>query len=424
MTRFAWLLGLVVACGSVESKPDGGGGTADAAGGGADAAASVDAAPGSADAAACLWTWRPSNVDPCVGVRPTGSLNLAAGIHFLDTTTAMLDGDALADTWAVPAAEGDALVVNTRAFVVGPTAVLHVRGERPLIVLVEGNDSLSGIASIQGRLLVSAYSITANWYGGPGADRGCATSGRGSEPTAGQQDGGGGGGFGAQGGRGGAGGMATGTPGAGGDAASDLDLSPLRGGCRGARGAALGEDGSLAGGAGGTAGGGVQIAARGEIIVSGSIEAAGGPGLSGQNGGVGVGGAGSGGGGSGGAILLEAGTIRIEAAGKVCANGGSGAEGAGASFPGDDGEVGSCDDSVGAIGRDGAGLGGKGGDGGFALVPEGGNGGAGTQTSSSGGGGGGGGAVGRVILRGFGAEPTVDGAAIVTPAAQRDCVGC
>jgi hypothetical protein len=153
---------------------------------------------------------------------------------------------------------------------------------------------------------------------------------------------------------------------------------------------------------GGAGGGAVQLSARGELTVSGTITAGGG------GGGAGTGDEdGGGGGGSGGAILLEAaGGLTLDGSLRAHGGGGGGGAGTGAD-PGTPGGDGASAAGSGGAGGDagGASNGGSGGLGGSATDsdPEGSPGAPGAngedQGIDGGGGGGGGGSGGVIVVR-------------------------
>lgn len=245
---------------------------------------------------------------------------------------------------------------------------VKVTGAIPLALVSDGN------VSITGTLDVSADASTR----GPGSsvETAACVGGSDSNFSSNPIPGGGGGGRFQAGAAGGAGyNGPAGRP--GGVVASDPDLEPLVGGCRGGTAAyILIPTPPPNGGAGG---GAVQITSRTriEVVASGKIDASGG------------GGAGPGpgpGGGSGGGVLLEAPDIVIDGIGAVISTkggAGGGARGSGTGAPGADGGTGPAAAAGGSLG--GYAIGGNGGT--EAAAPT--NGGSGNSTNIHGAGGGG-----------------------------------
>ncbi|MGE0549066.1 MAG: hypothetical protein AB7O24_16465 [Kofleriaceae bacterium] len=284
------------------------------------------------------------------------------------------------------------------------TSILQIRGNEPLIILVNGTATIDASAMITWQAVMHQPETTCAGAGGNGGN-GSGSCGAG---------GGGGGSLGALaspspvgGGAGGRGGDmppgSKGLPGDPGEIQSAPALVPLVTGCYGGSGG-LTSGGSSAPGGGG--GGGLQISALTQIDVLGTIDMKGygGSGASDSKGG-------GGGGGSGGAILLEAPQINFGAQSRLCANGGGGGQGV-VSGAAEAGAAGSCTDQR----ANGGGVV-TGGD------STGGNGGATSGSASAGnmgssftgnGGGGGGGGVGRIRING-----TVTGApGVMSPPAQ------
>jgi hypothetical protein len=295
-------------------------------------------------------------------------------------------------------------LIRVKNLDVQTNGLITVQGERPLVILVGDSATIRGTI----RVLPASFECAS-----PGGDAPMSLAGTG---------GGGGGGLGvndhgtagAAGGRGGAAsGTAGGTPGTSGMAVADpaaLALSPLRQGCPGGRG---GRDSVMLPENRGPGGGAIQISARTRIsIVSGTIEAGGGGGLPGPQGGAEGTRThfGGGGGGSGGAILLEAPSVNLDAA-QLCANGGGG--GGSSENLYESGTRGGCSTAGAPGGGVGSGYGpyGVGGNGATAIAnatpgSEGREGnliataaGSGSRTDAGGGGGGGGG-VGRIRING------------------------
>ena len=206
--------------------------------------------------------------------------------------------------------------------------------------------------------------------------------------------GGGGGAYGRDGGSGGNGATLAGSGGPGGVANGNAEIIPLRGGCSGG----LGGDFFTGAALGGYGGGAVQLSVAGSLVISGSVSAPGQAG-NGANNSNDIN-AGGGGAGSGGAVMLEAGALRLFPTAAITAQGGGGGEGDGdpqGGEAGDAGQDGHVDNGGVALGGAGNSTrGGNGGNGGVRGTPAlpGTNG---TSASSRNGGGGGGGAsVGRV----------------------------
>ena len=260
-------------------------------------------------------------------------------------------------------------------------AVLTVSGMRPATLAAQGT-------------IVVAGTINADQAGGntgsvSGVDTANASAGGGG---AGGATVGGSGGHNFLGASGGIGGLA----------ASPV-FAPLIGGSHG------GAGGTTNAAAGGRGGGALQLAACGDLTVTGVVRA------SGQGGSGGAAAAGSpnggGGGGSGGTLLLEGSNISIF--GNVTANGGGGGGGgttAASGQAGMDGRTDTLSASGGSPGGSGAASGGGGGS--TSATGTGGN-----ATSTLGAAGGGGGAVGRIRINACGTLLTAP-AAIVSPVAS------
>ena len=332
--------------------------------------------------AGCVWH-DVSNVDPCAqqfdtvmgdwSIAPTDvvTVNTNAG-----TVTHAATGVVFPSTGVLTTI--DQLAGGDRVFVIavhdltmqGP---INVMGSLPVLFMVNGT------AMISSDVIVSASSVKTDCAGGLG----------GSTTTPQGTGGGGGGAFAGAGGSGGAGGIASGNAALVGSAGvplvgSPLMLVPLRGGCRGGAGGVL-ENTGAPGGPSGGGGGAIQISARVELVVGGTIRANGNPGGSAMSSPE----SGGGGGGAGGGILLEAPTVIIS--GKLCAIGGGGGANQG------NGSVSNCV-GPGAGGSTGTsnGNGGNGGDGTTPAQA----GVAGLSFSTPTGGGGGGGGAGVIRVRG------------------------
>ena len=181
--------------------------------------------------------------------------------------------------------------------------------------------------------------------------------------------------------------------GAGGAMAGAAAINPLAGGF----------GGGASGGNGGGGGGALQLAAQGALTISGKLNAGG----CGGNPGTATA-MGGGGGGSGGAIVVEAPTVHVTAAGIMAANGGGGGSGGNATAAkGDPGDASASQASGGAgAGAHAGGLGG-------ALGAT-----AGTTGGTGNGAGGGGGGVGRIRVNTRTGTATIDGT-MVSPAASQ-----
>jgi hypothetical protein len=338
------------------------------------------------DSSGCGYTLF-SNFDPCALQGTMGDVTIDQLLAY-NTDTGTLNGTPFPGlTMGTLIAQTGAPTVRMLQFgtlYITPNGALVLVGKTPLLfaahrVNIEGVLDLNQ-ANVMLDPICTAAEGGGNGYGGGG---------------------GGGGGFGSTGGNGGQAGDATNLTGraAGGNAAA-AGFTPLRASCPGRKGAS-GPDAMV--GSAGAAGGTIQITARDEIMVSGSIRANG----SGGGGAASVNmpscggpcGAGGGGGGAGGTIFLEAPMVTFTGTTRLCANGGSGGGGAGTN-----GGTGSasgggllCSNSSpnGGIGAFG---GGQGGSGGSVSQPAGQNGNDGEAASTSGGGGGGG-SVGRIGVR-------------------------
>ncbi len=341
----------------------------------------------------------PSNFGACDILSPLNDASLSNGTYVIDTTSKTLrkEGDANVlglNAVVLPQTGGpDLLVWSVNSLVVDATAVVVVRGDRPLAIV-----SFNSI-TIDGGLLANAtFEQAGPGGGGPsgGSVPSFCNSGTGAPGIvqthmgSSSGSGAGGGGFGLAGGGGArvvdAGGSTIRAD--GGSTNGNAQLVPLRGGCGGGT-------GGNGGGAGGAGGGAIQLVANDalNIGVTGRIVARGGGGRGSAD--AVTGGAG---GGAGGAILLEASTINVD--GDLAANGGGGAEGTsggGVTYFGEDGGNGKNGDTPAWGGSSGS-WGGDGGNGGYlSATAEDGNEGA-ENVDPMAGGGGGGGAVGRIRI--------------------------
>lgn len=261
-------------------------------------------------------------------------------------------------------------------------------GDRAAVFAVKGDATINGTLDVssQDGFVGLTYVLEAG-AGGDGSFCPATTPGIGL----GSRSGGGHGGvFGLSSGSGGRGADTGGLGSPGLMMGGTANLSPLRGGCSGARG------GNAATDRFGRGGGAVQVWARGQLAVNGAILASGGRGFAAQREG-----GGGGGGGSGGGVLLEATSVNIGSSAIIAANGGSGAEGSsyGWGRDGQNGTVGVSNAAGGSGANACGGYGGRGGAraGGSTDGQEGG-----VESSCNvgnlGGGGGGGGSVGRVRI--------------------------
>ena len=354
--------------------------------------------------AAPTFPYAPSNFSPAVvaaaGLVGAVTLNCAAVFDSSpDASVAFVNWCGQPQPSVVTVSQdggADVVVLGMYGLDVTAAGSLRVQGSRPVILAVFDS------ATIAGQLLSNAQLDTPG-AGGSLAACGASSGGNGSTSN-GRGGGGGGGGFGTAGAIGGRGDSTAGTVGALGTAFGSVDAVPLRGGCSGGNGG-----GTTGFGARGAGGGALQLSVASSLRVSGTVSASGGGGRPGT-----ANSSGGGGGGSGGSVLLEAAAMTVTNSARLTSNGGSGGEGADGNTNGGTGANGSTTTNAPAPGGSGN-NGGNGGNGGAAGTPPT-NGG-----DDNRGGGGGGGAVGRIRLNGFGAC-TIDGAAVVSPAASRS--GC
>lgn len=322
------------------------------------------------------------NVESCDLPSSDGDLNLSlVGDYIIDTDNGLLQDptDATRTLQFAIVVQEDATELLVLTFdslaIAEPTRVTAI-GSRPLVLVVHGDIHLEGVLAARGRDTLSAA--------GANLDVNC-TLGRGqvgsSQVDENGNTGGSGGGGGALGSTAGVGAIvesSQGTATVAGQAALDLDLVPLRGGCAG------GNGGDGLGGLGGYSGGAMQLIAGGTVRIDGRLTASGGGGAGGNVHG------GGGGGGSGGGLLVQA--TRFVIGGVVSVNGGGGGEGSRA-FDASQGQDGSEDSVQIAIGGSGQSAGGDGGDGAtLNQGAQGGKQGALSAANAAGGGGGGGGA--------------------------------
>ena len=327
-------------------------------------ARSIDAAPDAADNR--CWPYDPLNYAPCApGFPAAGPLP----VESIDTDTTQLG---IAYTFGGSTVR----LIHVASWSLSPIDKIAVTGTIPLLVVSDGD------VTIDGTIEVMTTATAASCPPPPAPAHTLAGTG------------GSAGGFGTAGGGGGASGESG--PGiAGGPIVGNAMISPLRSGCPGAPGEAIG---AVPGGMGGAAGGAIQISSATVVSIGGEVYA---DGLGGRGGMVTpafTGGAavatGGGGGGAGGAILVEAPTITVTQAGRLCAAGGGGGQGAAPMTPGGDGGSGTC---ASAPGGSSSALGGFGGASSSSAAP-GFDGGSGIGGASPSGGGGGGGGAGRIAL--------------------------
>lgn len=282
----------------------------------------------------------------------------------------IVDGDGspiTAPTFELPASAGGAAL---RVFAVSSLTLrdTEITGGRALAIVSDGEISVTGHVRVDAGEMSSTGCVGDQ----PPPCEGVGTSGL---VCAGS----GGGGFASAGGRGGNASATDGTSvsgGAGGGAAGNFVLVPLRGGCAGGNSTATGDAGA--------GGGAIQLVSRRAIAIdtagaASAIDAGGG------------GSPGIGGGGSGGAILLEAPLVVVASGASIVANGGSGGC---ASEPGEPGQLTTAPAAGGDCTTSGHG---DGGDGASRASTTAGNG-ASVSVTAVGFGGGGGGGRGRIRI--------------------------
>jgi hypothetical protein len=343
--------------------------------------------------------WATSNIDACAeGYDKIETANwIVNGAEMIDTSGIGLPAIVPAGTMGglmnqLGGGTNGALVIAVHDFTVAGT--LTVKGKRPLIILANGNVTITGEVHLD-----------------PAGDDDTVCAGKLGDIATGTSGGGGGGGgsMGGPGANGGSGGRQAGSGiipiggprGFNLDGANELALTPLRGGCKGGSGGGLGTN---VGGRGGFAGGSIQISARTRITIEGIISANGGGGQT-----TSTSQHGAGGGGSGGAIFLESPMVAVIGA-KLCANGGGG----GGTFgPAATGKESDCGPSP-AMGANNGGNFDNGGSGATGNIIAGiGYPGMNTSSTPGHGGGGGGGGVGRIRIPGM---VTTSGSPVVSPA--------
>lgn len=219
-----------------------------------------------------------------------------------------------------------------------PSARVHVRGSRPLVLVATGTISVQagarlsvGSSNDEGTITCMTGPTGAGALAAASPLASAGSNGSLGSDTYQPDSGGGGGGFCGAGGDGGnGGGGASGGP--GGAARDAMGLVPLRGGSPGG-------NGNGRGGEGGQGGGAIQLSAP-RVVVDGWILAHGAGGLGGSTEASGRRGGAGGGGGSGGAVHLEAISLSFGASSLIDLRGGGG--GAGACYNGSDIVVGEC----------------------------------------------------------------------------------
>ena len=327
-----------------------------------------------------LFPFSPSNfVETQVPTPPTSDVVLDCGEVIIDTggggpptISNWCAGQALPGTATLPQPGGpDAVMLSFTRITIGPAAIIRLRGERPVIIAATQRLSLQGQIDVQ-----SGPYACVGGIGGPGEHK--DTNGGGAGGTFGTT--------------GGAGADApnglSGSHGAGGTVGTTEGspaLIPLRGGCAGGVGGDNTNRASLGGGA-------LQITAGTELVIGGSIFAAGRGGAAGSPSAFNNSTAGNGAG-SGGALLLESSLVTLSTTAVLATNGGGGGQSGGITVGGENGEPGTADGGP-ASGGNISQIAGKGGRGAAGSVTAG-AGGAGLGVV---GGGGGGGGLGRIRL--------------------------
>jgi hypothetical protein len=234
-------------------------------------------------------------------------------------------------TAAIPGAAGAKIGIFSFAdLTIGDGKIVSVQGTNAVALTSAKDITDLGLLDVRGPCTAGTA--------GPGGGKGgtvaglAAGQGKGTAGASNASDatsGGGGGGFGDNGGN-------TTQLGVGGTTAGGApygvpSLVPLLGGSGGGRGGDTNAASQTTGGNGGGGGGAIQLVAVSQILIGGgstvggiNAGGCGGAGAATVANGAGAGG----GGGSGGAILLEAGTVKIDVFGALVANGGSGGGGA------------------------------------------------------------------------------------------------
>lgn len=330
--------------------------------------------------------------DACMLPAPTGGLDLSMpGVYTYNTAAATLTdpGGNVSTPPNLVVPSGRVISIDALAISAGTT--LRAVGAQPLIVASWGSITVGGTIEVTSVAVAD----------GAGANpAGCAMHPPGvAQGNTNGAGGGGGGGFGGAGGRGGTGDDSTN----GGLGGAPIAQPLLLGGCPGSRGGTADQ----IGGVGGSGGGAIQLTARLDITISGTVTAGGG----GGKGAPLPGNAGGGGGGSGGMIGLEAPIVMVAATGVLAANGGGGGQGASQSALGATGVDGLAS-AIRATGGATLAAGGQGGLGSGGLTVVGGLG----QGDAADGAGGGGGGAGFIAIKS--PTRTLASTAVVSPAPQ------
>ncbi|MEO6774398.1 MAG: hypothetical protein ABI467_15485 [Kofleriaceae bacterium] len=413
------------------STGDGGGGDGGDAGGDIDAALPTDAVLGDAPPACTMW--HPQHFQPCTLGSPLPMMVLgpASSPYTYDTTT---DGGDLTDKNGTLLAHSpitimqpDATVVaiySVAKFAVMSGAVLNVVGPKPLIIA--SWDKLDVMGDLDAGSHTTETDATAHIQQTtqPGAgNASCgpvAATSTASAASAGQDavlsggsGGGGGGAFHGSGGNGATGDQACTPPatcprlgGIGGTGAPGMPIT-IRGGCGGAASGQAGPGAQSPATAttiarGGLGGGAIELAAKGDIHISGTVRAGGAAGAGAPQGSA----VGGGGGGAGGYIGFDGHMVALM--GTIAANGGGGGGSAPFASFGNGGQDGQPSQTAanGGAAYSGGGCGLAGAKGSSTTI----DGVAATGSDTCGGGGGGGGG-GWVIAWAM----TVTGAGVVSP---------
>jgi hypothetical protein len=291
----------------------------------------------------------PSNIPAGTTLAPCGELALTASAGVNTTTCETTSLSPTCKGTVVSQAKGGSkvCVIRARRLDIPKGDTLTVAGDKPLVLVLEGDSSvdgtLSGAASGAkpgpGGGAGAPFVSTAKGYepqtgGGPGGGGTCTCDQHDKDDCAG-----GAGGYGSKGADGGVEDEGNGgctPPPVGGSTYGNKSLVPLQGGSGGASGRNT-EGSAGKPGIGGGGGGAIQLSVQGTLTVSGVINmGGGGGGHSNDDQQQWPGGAG--GGGSGGTVLLEA--VEILGVGTVACNGGGGGGGGTHNEKGKDGQDG------------------------------------------------------------------------------------
>ncbi len=390
------------------SGPGGNAGQPDANPSAPDASGPIDSGPGEN----CGWPFAPVYFDPCSPFVPDDQLPLVldkVGVYSYDTDdNKLLDpqGNELPQLATTLEQSNDVRAIWVDSLDIQSNSTLRAEGAKPLMIISTGELRVRGGIDVSSVLLSDEVTYDPGAGADPPSNLCEAGTGKNGGDCVNGGGGGGGGGFGGAGARGGRGagtascdGVNEGVAGgAGGSTVSPPAI--LRGGCNGARGG--NGDVVMLSGLGGFGGGAVHLVSMVRGDIEGRIHAGGAAGSGAENNR-----SGGGGGGSGGFIGLEAPDIEIDAGAILAANGGGGGGGCnnGQANPGQNGKLA---DEV-ATGGTGQSTGGNGGTGSAgdarAGLP---------GTDADRGGGGGGGGAGFIVT--YHANPSVDGAAVTSPA--------